>query len=380
MRFRYCMFPIQTNFSSTVLVDQAVHASTVCLELCESGPSHPPFTSAVCTAANHDRGFLEIHCVYWLHFGMAPDSLNTLSDASQLFDAQQQTLAMADHTWQGIPDDLVHLSHLRQQNANLEQQHSRSAEVHRLHQHSNPVTSAEALLERIRHDSNWPGRRHSLDPIAQPVPVSAARAATAPAPAAVAATSTSIAPSGSLDALQQHAQLASIATVKTPCFLNICSTPYSHPQRHASPVSGQRSAIFEELAARDCQDAVLQWLHQSEWGNVPLQARGCPPELAPIPSRRMSSDTQMMQFPDGHNPTIPGRLQRCSSSSSTPPSEGRLSLQDQQSCIQEMCSFCLLHSSSTGCCIQYFCWQFSMTCQVKALLEGLFLAVKVALQ
>lgn len=258
------------------------------------------------------------------HDNCAPDSVNTSSDMSQQVAAQQQTLEMADHTWQAIPDDLVHLSQPWQQNVSLEQQRSRSAEVHRLHQHSNPVTSAEALLERIRHDSNWPGRRHSLDPTARPLSVSGAYTATAPA----AATSTTIAPSSSHNALQQNPQLPSIATVKTPCLLRRCRTPYSHPQRHASPLPGQHSSAIEDLAVRDCQDAVLQWLQRSEWGRVPPQAGNCPLELSPIPSGRMAEGTHRMQLPNGNSPTTPGHLQRYSSSSSTPPSEGRLSLME----------------------------------------------------
>lgn len=219
---------------------------------------------------------------------------------------------MPDQIWQPNAADWQGSSSSTRQSPNDDQERRRSAEMQRLQQQADPVTSAEALLERIRCISNWPCHRHSPDGTA--CPHSAALSS---------CDATSNSPM-----LHQHSTMSCAHTAHTPQHrLHSLRTAYSYPQRTASLLLSQHSTTAtEHEAAQEQREAMLRWLQQSEMGISPQHSRGEVCLLSPISSGDVIEGSRTMNMLCEQGPVTPERRQACTESSASSPIESRLLL------------------------------------------------------
>ncbi len=166
-----------------------------------------------------------------------------------------------------------------------------AADVRRLHAQANPVTSAEALLDRIRQTAPQPMRRHSTDAVPAPPAFHIARSA---------ATAASCTTDSSPEALHLPIPIPVTAAPQRPCRTQTTAPFHQYAsQGHMVLVSPSAAAAGEGTAyspdnrptQRLQNEAVMRWLRQSDQQPCPMQScAGCSEAL----ETRSSSSVDML--------------------------------------------------------------------------------------
>ncbi|DBA83993.1 TPA: hypothetical protein ACH3X1_006482 [Trebouxia sp. C0004] len=148
-----------------------------------------------------------------------------------------------------------------------------AADVRRLHSQANPVTSAEALLDRIRQSITQPMRRHSTDAVPAPHAFCVARSA---------ATAASCTADSSPEVLYLPNSFPMTAAPQRPCRAQ--TTPPHHqyasqghmvhspPSAAAAAGGGTVHSQGNRPTQRFQDEAVVRWLRQSDQQPCPMQS------------------------------------------------------------------------------------------------------------
>ncbi len=161
-----------------------------------------------------------------------------------------------------------------------------AADVRRLHSQANPVTSAEALLDRIRQTTPQPMRRHSTDAVPAPPAFHVARSA---------ATAASCTTDSSPEVLHLPIPFAMTAAPQRPCRAQTTAPFHQYAsQGHmvrsspsaaaAAATAGGGTAHFPDNRPmqRLQNEAVMRWLRQSDQQPCPMQSCAGPSEALEI--------------------------------------------------------------------------------------------------
>ena len=148
-----------------------------------------------------------------------------------------------------------------------------AADVRRLHSLANPVTSAEALLDRIRQNTTQPMRRHSTDSVPTSYAFRVARSA---------ATATSCTINSSPEVLHLPIPFPMIAAPQRPCRPQTTAPfhPYasqghrvhSSPSAAAAAGGGTVHSPDDRTMQRFRNEAVMRWLRQCDQQPCPMQS------------------------------------------------------------------------------------------------------------
>jgi len=167
-----------------------------------------------------------------------------------------------------------------------------AADVRRLHAQANPVTSAEALLDRIRQTAPQSMRRHSTDAVPAPHAFRVARSA---------ATAASCTTDSSPEALHLPIPIPVTAAPQRPCRAQT-TAPFhlyasqghrvdSSPSAAAAAGGGTVHSPDDRPMQRVQNEAVMRWLRQSDQQPCPMQScAGCNEAL----ETRSSSSVDML--------------------------------------------------------------------------------------
>lgn len=148
-----------------------------------------------------------------------------------------------------------------------------AADVRRLHAQANPVTSAEALLDRIRQTTPQPMRRHSTDAIPAPPAFHVVRSA---------ATAASCTTDSSPEALHLPIPSPVVAAPPRPCRAQTTAPFHQYASQghmvHGSPSAaaaaggGTVHSPDDRPMQRLQNEAVMRWLRQSDQQLCPMQS------------------------------------------------------------------------------------------------------------
>lgn len=156
-----------------------------------------------------------------------------------------------------------------------------AADVRRLCSQANPVTSAEALLDRIRQTAVQPMRRHSTDAVPSPHAFHVARSA---------ATAASCTTDSSPVVLHLPTPFSMTAAPQRPCRAQTTAPVYQYASQghmvYSSPsaaaVAGAAGATAHSPDNRPMQrpqnEAVIRWLEQRDEQSCPMQSCAGPTE------------------------------------------------------------------------------------------------------
>ena len=150
-----------------------------------------------------------------------------------------------------------------------------AADVRRLHAQANPVTSAEALLDRIRQTAPEPMHRHSTDAVPAPDALYVARSA---------ATAASCTTNSSPEALHLPIPFPMTAAPQRPCRAQTTAPFHQYASQghmvHVSPSAAAAAAAGggtvhspdDRPMQRVQNEAVMRWLRQSDEQPCPMQS------------------------------------------------------------------------------------------------------------
>jgi len=154
-----------------------------------------------------------------------------------------------------------------------------AADVRKLHSQANPVTSAEALLDRIRQTTTQPVRRHSTDGVPAPHAFHVARSAV---------TAASCTTNSSPEVVYLPIPLPLTAAPQRPCraqttapFRQYASQGHmvhSSPSAAAAAAAGTAHSPDNRPMQRLQNEAVMRWLRQSDQQPSTMQSCAGPSE------------------------------------------------------------------------------------------------------